>query len=221
MFTNHQKAVFVVRALTKRLFTGFSILTERSDYQHVFRYDLLRLRGVPARLHTLPASSPHGHCQFHRDVTNHCEKKEGEDLLRVCGENGGNTACFEGGYVKDVKPKLEDEPVAKPAIANLTGRFQLIFTCKKCNTRNVTHISKVSYQKGVVIVCCQGCSVKHLIADNLKWFSDEKKNIEDILAEKGESVTKITSDEVFLEVAPPETPDPVPREDKPETVLLV
>lgn len=46
-----------------------------------------------------------------------------------------------------------------------------------------------------MIVNCDGCENKHLIADNLNWFSDMngKKNIEDIMAEKGETVQKIMS----------------------------
>lgn len=78
------------------------------------------------------------------------------------------------------------------------GKFQLMFTCKKCNSRNNKLISKQAYYKGVIIVICDGCENKHLIADNLNWFTDMngKKNIEDIMAEKGETVQKIMSSDL-------------------------
>lgn len=85
----------------------------------------------------------------------------------------------------------------KTPIGKLEGKFQLFFTCKKCNTKNSKTISKIAYNKGVVIVKCDGCKNNHLIADNLNWFTDlnGKKNIEDILAEKGEKVLKLSAEE--------------------------
>jgi protein import protein ZIM17 len=52
----------------------------------------------------------------------------------------------------------------------------------------------------VVLVRCQGCTNLHLIADNLNWFGESNKNIESILAEKGEKVKLLNSG--TLEITP-------------------
>ncbi|KYM75684.1 DNL-type zinc finger protein [Atta colombica] len=82
-------------------------------------------------------------------------------------------------------------------LGKLKGKLKLMFTCKKCQRRTTKLISKLAYNKGVVIVRCEGCKNNHLIADNLGWFSeiDKKTNIERIMELKGETVRKVMNDE--------------------------
>jgi len=45
--------------------------------------------------------------------------------------------------------------------------FRMVFTCNRCETRNMVRIKKKAWNSGTVIVTCQGCNVKHLLADNM------------------------------------------------------
>ncbi|CAH0552870.1 unnamed protein product [Brassicogethes aeneus] len=96
-------------------------------------------------------------------------------------------------YLENKLGSANEEKQSVP-LGKLDGKLYLGFTCKVCNTRNAKYITKVAYEKGVVIVKCTGCDNNHLIADNLKWFTDlnGKRNIEEILNEKGETVQKIS-----------------------------
>ncbi|NP_001280639.1 uncharacterized protein LOC103308295 [Acyrthosiphon pisum] len=89
-------------------------------------------------------------------------------------------------------PSVQNNNCEKQSENEPTGKMQINFTCTVCNTRNSRRFSKLSYEKGIVIIECDGCSNNHLIADNLGWFPDTGcKNIEEILSSKGEKVKRI------------------------------
>jgi mitochondrial protein import protein ZIM17 len=80
-----------------------------------------------------------------------------------------------------------------------SGLYAMFFTCNKCSNRSGKTFSKDSYEKGVVLIRCDGCSNLHLVADNLGWFRDEPVNIETILKSKNEQVHRLDNASQVLE----------------------
>lgn len=78
-------------------------------------------------------------------------------------------------------------------------KLAIIFTCTHCETRSAKQFTERSYKHGVVIATCPGCNKKHLIADNMGFFSDEDGgwNIEIAMAKLGANVKVATNDDVL------------------------
>ena len=184
------------------------------------RHQSTCIRRISLNLKPVSHLNAQKYLQCHTTMISLCSKLHEDAKPGKCTQKDENIVHIEDRSISDVETKRSKSSPLIPKIAKLTGRYQLIYTCKKCNTRNSTSISYIAYTKGVVIASCRGCNAKHLIADNLKWFSDEKKNIEDILAAKGESVKKVTNHEVFLEVVPPDTPNSVPENESNKTLIV-
>ena len=100
----------------------------------------------------------------------------------------------------ETKPKDARDNEVLPSIpgAKTTNDVMIIvFTCRVCNTRAARKISKEAYNHGVVLIRCPGCNNLHLIADHLGYFDDNSTNIEQILAQKGEKVTRMDDKQVL------------------------
>ena len=83
------------------------------------------------------------------------------------------------------------------------GLLLMAYTCGKCEHKQVRTFSRKSYEEGVVLVRCENCDSLHLIADNLKWFEDEKVNIQQIMERQGSKVhTNITDQAVEIDRIP-------------------
>jgi len=67
----------------------------------------------------------------------------------------------------------------------------MMYTCAVCETRSARVISKASYNNGVVLVRCPGCSSLHLVADRLGFFDESGDvDVESLLAARGEVVQR-------------------------------
>jgi len=80
-------------------------------------------------------------------------------------------------------------------------KTKVMFTCKRCDTRTMKMVNRVSIEQGVVIIQCDGCKVRHLLVDNLGWYTSDKlpRSIDEMAALSGESVNRVPEDVFALE----------------------
>ena len=97
--------------------------------------------------------------------------------------------CYQ---IKPSHPHLCRTFSDKTSIGQIKPTMSIIFTCNVCQTRQAKTMSRKSYEKGVVLIRCDGCENLHLVADNLGWFRDQKTNVVDILREKEEEVRTLS-----------------------------
>ena len=105
-------------------------------------------------------------------------------------------------FIPETSSSCSEEPSAsvpvtgqRTPIAQIEQRLAITFTCSvdQCGHRSTHEFSKRSYTNGIVIVQCPGCKNRHLIADNLSWFTeneDEPRTIEQMIEAKGGKVTR-------------------------------
>lgn len=107
----------------------------------------------------------------------------------------------DSGVVRVDPPETSSSEEIKIPGAEKGGRkLAIIFTCTQCETRSAKQFTEHSYKHGVVIATCPGCQNKHLIADNLGFFSEDKTegwNIETAMSKLGENVRVATNDDVL------------------------
>ncbi|KAF9129641.1 hypothetical protein BGW39_003965 [Mortierella sp. 14UC] len=89
----------------------------------------------------------------------------------------------------DIQPQHKN-PI--PPNTDPKARMLIGFTCTVCNHRSHKTMSKHAYNHGVVIMQCDHCKNRHLIADHLEWFKNGGVTVEDLVKEKGEEVRKLT-----------------------------
>ena len=114
----------------------------------------------------------------------------------------------------------DEQPAARGSIpfARVAPRkFQILFTCKICETRNSHMISRLAYQQGIVIATCPGCGSRHLLADKTGLLDVGIWDVEQ-LAQQGENVTRLTTDgykQVGADLQVEDLPDMVQDEKSP------
>ncbi|KAJ5205656.1 Zinc finger DNL-type [Penicillium cf. griseofulvum] len=95
---------------------------------------------------------------------------------------------------KSESPKTQAEQEAEWEAQNQERRkdeeaYRITFTCKPCGHRSAHRMSKHGYHRGTVLIQCPSCDSRHVMSDHLGVFFEKKTTLEDILKEKGQTLT--------------------------------
>ncbi|MES1923392.1 hypothetical protein MHBO_004958 [Bonamia ostreae] len=86
--------------------------------------------------------------------------------------------------IKDPKKSLISQSKHNPS------KYQIMFSCGECRRHMTKSFSKQAYENGYVMIKCDGCDGMHLIADNLKWFSERTWRIDQVIKKEREDLEK-------------------------------
>lgn len=67
--------------------------------------------------------------------------------------------------------------------------YRITFTCKPCGERSAHRMSKQGYHRGTVLIQCPSCKNRHVMSDHLGVFFDKRTTVEDLLGQKGHTIT--------------------------------
>lgn len=86
--------------------------------------------------------------------------------------------------------ETEAEREAKNAERRQTEEaYRITFTCKPCGDRSTHRMSKQGYHRGTVLIQCPSCKNRHVMSDHLGVFFDKGTTVEDLLEQKGQTLT--------------------------------
>lgn len=82
-------------------------------------------------------------------------------------------------------------PNSSPSPSATHPAYEIYFTCKPCSHRSGPHrVTKQGFHNGTTLITCPSCQNRHVITDNLRIFTDEGGDLEDIMRRHGGKLKK-------------------------------
>jgi transcription elongation factor Elf1 len=151
------------RSTPEKCFAGNSLSSESSSFPSLTSHDGNRRRDNPTTtaLGSRPRRRNSDRDEGEADRSNYHSDDGAEKEIPQLPAFGATSRGMHSSATSRAKNMTTTD-------ATLVNRkFDLLYTCNLCDTRNVHKVTRIAYHKGVVIATCRGCAVQHLIADNL------------------------------------------------------